>query len=237
MPTAQSFLDEARGQAVVERRIHPRIATGAGNHHRNSSPLRTRTTTQRSPSPPSTSARSSFAGAIEEYRLPREGRCRQIKRFKVRDEFGNCVVARLHGRYGDKTALILPDGQLGFSNRLVPTQEPFQPLSADQLANLLQDGPFAEYSLLKTDHYLIFYKSTLAFAQDSGRLLDDLYKGLIEAFRRNGFPVHDTSSPWSRSSSPPSATSGITKGSTRRFRPTTSSLPIGSSSIKNPTAI
>ena len=28
-----------------------------------------------------------------------------------------------------------------------------------------ETGPFAEYNLLKTDHYLIFYKSTLAFAQ------------------------------------------------------------------------
>ena len=76
-------------------------------------------------------------------------RRRQIERFKVRDEFDNCVVARLHGRYGDKTALILPDGQLGFRNRLVPTDEPFQPLTADQLETLLQDGPFAEYNLLE----------------------------------------------------------------------------------------
>ena len=117
------------------------------------------------------------------------------ERFKVRDGFDNCVVARLHGRYKDKTALILPDGELGFWNRLVPTEEPFRPLSADQLENLLHDGRYAEYSVLKTDHYLIFYKSTLAFAQDSGRLLDGLYKGLIEAFRRNGFPVHDTEFP------------------------------------------
>ena len=49
--------------------------------------------------------------------------------------------------------------------------------TADQLETVLLDGPFAEYHLLKTDHYLIFYKSSLAFAQDSGRLLDDLYRG------------------------------------------------------------
>jgi hypothetical protein len=117
------------------------------------------------------------------------------KRFKVRDEFGNCVVARFHGEYGGKTALILPDGQLGTPNLLIPTDEPFQPLTADQLQNQLKDGPFAEYQLLKTDHYLIFYKSTPAFAQKSGRLLDDLYEGLLEAFRRNGFPVHDSEFP------------------------------------------
>jgi hypothetical protein len=117
------------------------------------------------------------------------------KRFKVRDEFGNCVVARFHGEFGGNTALVLPDGQLGTPNRLIPTDEPFQPLTADQLQNQLTDGPFAEYQLLKTDHYLIFYKSTLTFAQDSGRLLEDLYEGLLKAFLRNGFPVHDTEFP------------------------------------------
>jgi len=117
------------------------------------------------------------------------------RRFKVRDEFRHCVVARFHGQYGDETALILPDGQLGTTKRLIPTDDPFQPLTADQLQTVLLDGPFAEYLLLKTDHYLIFYKSTLAFAQDSGRLLEDLYRGLIDTFRRNGIPVHESEFP------------------------------------------
>jgi hypothetical protein len=117
------------------------------------------------------------------------------KRFKVRDEYGDCVVARFHGQLGNETALVLPDGQLGKTNVLVATDEPFQPLAPDQLQTVLQAGPFAEYHLLKTNHYLIFYKSTLAFAQDSGRLLDDLYDGLLEAFLRNGFPVHETEFP------------------------------------------
>ena len=117
------------------------------------------------------------------------------KRFKVRDEFGNCVVARFHGQFGGNTALVLPDGQLGTPDRLIRTDEPFRPLTADQLQSQLKDGPFAEYHLLKTDRYLIFYKSTHAFAQQSGRLLDDLYEGLLEAFRRNGFPVHDSEFP------------------------------------------
>ncbi len=115
----------------------------------------------------------------------------QKQRYKVRDEFGECVVARFHGQFDDKTALLLPDGQLGTPTRLVPTDDPFQPLSADQLETLLSKGPYADYRVLKTDHYLIFYQSTQAFAQDSGRLLDDLYKGLMDAFRRNGFPVHE----------------------------------------------
>jgi hypothetical protein len=118
-------------------------------------------------------------------------------RFKVRDMFGQCVVARLHGQHGDKTGLILPDGQLGTSNLLVPTDEPFQPLNSGELEALLHGnkGPYTDYQLLKTDHYLIFYKSTRAFAEDSGRLLEDLYRGLIDAFQRHDVPVHESEFP------------------------------------------
>src|SRR5207248_1288331 len=54
-------------------------------------------------------------------------------RFRIRDESGRCVVARLHDQYGGKTALIRPDGQLGFPSMLVPTDEPFVPLTAEAL--------------------------------------------------------------------------------------------------------
>jgi Protein of unknown function (DUF1570) len=118
-------------------------------------------------------------------------------RFKVRDKFNQCVVARLYGQYRDKTALILPDGQLGTLNVLVPTDEPFAPLDSDQLASLLHEknGPYFAYSLLKTEHYLLFFKSTRAFAEDSARLLEDLYRGLIDTFRRNNVPVHESEFP------------------------------------------
>jgi hypothetical protein len=119
----------------------------------------------------------------------------QEKRFKVRDDYGRLVVARLHGQLGDKIAVVLPDGKLGFPTMYVPTDEPFSPMSADDLAPLLQQGPFAEFLLLRTEHYLIFYQSSLGFAQDSGRLLEDVYRGLIDAFRRNGIPVHESEFP------------------------------------------
>jgi hypothetical protein len=117
------------------------------------------------------------------------------KRFKVQDDFGECSVARFHGQFVDKTALLLPDGQLGTVSHLVPTDEPFQPLSKDRLRTLLHQGPYLDYQVLQTDHYLIFFKSTEAFAKDSGRLLEDLYRGLVDAFRRKEFPVHESEFP------------------------------------------
>ena len=116
-------------------------------------------------------------------------------RFRVKDENGRSVVARLHGRWADKTVLILPDGQLGIPNMLIPTVEPFQPLTADELLPRLQQGPLGDFQVLRTSHYLIFYKSSQSFADGSGKLLEDLYRRLLDAFRKNQVPVHEAEFP------------------------------------------
>ena len=116
-------------------------------------------------------------------------------RFKVRDEQGQPVVARLHGQHEGTTALILPDGQLGFPNMLVPTDEPFQPFTAEELLARLQKGPLGDFQVHQTAHYLIFYQSSRAFAEASGRWLEDLYRRLLDAFRKHEMAVHDTEFP------------------------------------------
>ena len=116
-------------------------------------------------------------------------------RFKVRDEQGQPVVARLHGQHEGTTTLILPDGQLGFPNMLVPTDEPFQPFTADELLARLQKGPLRDFQVHQTAHYLIFFQSSRALAEASGRWLEDLYKRLLDAFRKHEMAVHDTEFP------------------------------------------
>jgi hypothetical protein len=116
-------------------------------------------------------------------------------RFKVRDEQGQPVVARLHGQHEGTTALILPDGRLGFPNMLVPTDEPFQPFTADELLARLQKGPLGDFQVHQTAHYLIFFQSSRALAEASGRWLEDLYKRLLDAFRKHEMAVHDTEFP------------------------------------------
>ena len=49
--------------------------------------------------------------------------------------------------------------------------------------------------MLATPHYLIFYQSRFAFAQDSARLLEDLYRGLIDFCHRHEIPVHESEFP------------------------------------------
>ncbi len=119
----------------------------------------------------------------------------QAKRFRVRDEMKQCVVARLHGQYKDKTALLQPDGQIGFADRLIPAMEPFEPVTSEALREQLQAGPFAEYQVLTTQHYVIFFQSTRKFAEASGRLLEDLYRGLTDLCRKHEIPVHETEFP------------------------------------------
>src|SRR5262249_25500793 len=69
------------------------------------------------------------------------------------------------------------------------------PMSAEDLRARLQEGPFVEFRALTTRHYLIFYQSNTAFAEASGRLLEDLYRGLIEVCRKREIPVHDAEFP------------------------------------------
>jgi hypothetical protein len=115
--------------------------------------------------------------------------------FKVLDEEGLPVVARLHGEHGGKTLLLLPDGQLGVPNMLVPSAEPFHPYSADDLLPRLKRGLPPDFLVFRTAHYLICYKSNHEFAESSGQLLEDLYQRLLEAFRKHDLPVHDSEFP------------------------------------------
>ena len=78
---------------------------------------------------------------------------------------------------------------------LVPTNEPFQPFTAEELLERLQKGPLGDFHVQQTAHYLIFYQSSRAFAEASGRWLEDLYRRLLDAFRKHEMAAHDTEFP------------------------------------------
>ncbi len=116
----------------------------------------------------------------------------EARRVRLRDRSGRDVIARIHGGSGDDVHVMLPDGQLGVPNGLAFTDEKFVPATSAEVAADLIAGPFADYKLKTTAHYVIAYKSTDAFAEASARVLEDLYKSLFEAFKKRGFPVHET---------------------------------------------
>src|SRR5262249_54574333 len=92
-------------------------------------------------------------------------------RVRIGTADGQTTIARVYGGEGSRI-VELPDGRLGWPNELVRTNEPFQPVSADELAKLLQNGPYRHFGLVRTDHYLVFHTGTVEFAKQSGQMLE-----------------------------------------------------------------
>ncbi len=119
---------------------------------------------------------------------------REPRRVRVGDDQGRATVAKVYGG-PESRAVILPDGRLGWPNGMVYTDEPFRPLKPDQLAAQLQDGEYRHFQLHQSEHYLIFHTCSLAFAEQSGKLLESLYRGLIRELGERGLDVHEAEFP------------------------------------------
>jgi len=117
------------------------------------------------------------------------------RRIRVRARTGKAVVARVHGEADGETHVLLPDGQLGIADRPAFADEPFRPWSAAEVEQDLREGPYANFQVVRKPHYLIFYQSSGDFAEESGRVLENLYKGLSEAFHKFEVPVHEAEFP------------------------------------------
>jgi hypothetical protein len=117
------------------------------------------------------------------------------RRIRVQTESGKAVVARIHGIDGNSVSALLPDGQLGFPQILVDTDEPFRPATFDEMRQELITGPFAGFHVIQTAHYLVLFQSSMPFAQNSAKLLEELYQGLIEVMKKKEIPIHEPEFP------------------------------------------
>ncbi|SIN80230.1 Protein of unknown function [Singulisphaera sp. GP187] len=121
---------------------------------------------------------------------------RREKRVRIRTKSGETVVARVHGQADGKTCVLLPNGELGFTTGLAETDEPFHPATRAQIQQeLTQAGPFAEFEVLQSEHYLVLYQSSTPFAEASIKLLENLYENLSDAFRKRELPIHEAEFP------------------------------------------
>jgi len=120
---------------------------------------------------------------------------RGLPRFATREDDGRTVVARFHGQRDGKTVVVLPDGRLGILSMVVSTTEPFVPMSVDEVERRAQSGPFATFQVHRTPHYVLLYQSSSKFAVKTGDLLEELYRRLLEAFRKHDVPVHEAEFP------------------------------------------
>jgi hypothetical protein len=118
----------------------------------------------------------------------------ESKRVLVRDGDGQPMVARIHGQDGDRVAVMLPDGRIGWPDGLVYTDRPFVPLKIEEMKPQLV-GEFKGFKTIETRHYLLLYRGTEKFALASSALLEDLYAKLSGALNKRGVPVHEAEFP------------------------------------------
>ncbi len=118
------------------------------------------------------------------------GELSEPRRLVVRDARGRAIVAREYGMRKDRSVAILPDGQIGWPESLVVTQEPFVPLTMNEMRRELLDDPeFTAFRVHQTAHYLVVYQCGEPFARASADLLEKLLEGLTSTLKKNGLPV------------------------------------------------
>ncbi len=110
------------------------------------------------------------------------------RRLLVRDPKGKAVVAREHGVVNDQMAVVLPDGTIGWPTTRVFTDDPFVPSTIDEMERTLK-GEFADFRVVKTEHYLVFHQSSDRFARDSADLLEKLFTKLTGVLAKKDLPV------------------------------------------------
>jgi hypothetical protein len=110
------------------------------------------------------------------------------RQVRVGDGTGKTLVARVYGAENPRVVL-LPDGRLGFSNALIPTEEPFVPLGIDELRKQLEEGEYRGFAVVQSKRYLVFTKGSGEFAHGCARLLESLLSGLSDWFRARGVPA------------------------------------------------
>jgi hypothetical protein len=117
------------------------------------------------------------------------------KRISVRNPKGTPIVARVLGYDGDKAAVLLPDGRVGWPDGLIYTERPFVPATMEAMKKDLLEGEFAGFHALETRHYLVLYQGSRKFAQDSVTTLESLYARLGNVLNKREVPVHEAEFP------------------------------------------
>ncbi len=115
-------------------------------------------------------------------------------RLMVRDRHGRPIVARVHGKLGPRTAVMLPDGQIGWPDGLIRTDQPFQPDSAERIEEELREE-FPGFKTRREGHYVLVYQASEHFANASLQVLEKLYERLSGALEKRAFPIKEPEFP------------------------------------------
>lgn len=104
------------------------------------------------------------------------------RRVTTRDEEGNAIVAKIHVEVGEYRVVMLPDGTLVIrkSNETELTDRAFQAASKDELAGRLSSNTFKNFKTDQTRRYLYVYNTSDDFALATSRILETMFKGVVQ---------------------------------------------------------
>ncbi len=127
--------------------------------------------------------------------LPPPPRVARPRNLLVGDAQGRRVIARHATESAGSHLVVLPDGQLGRTDVLVPTDAPFRPWTPAQVRDDLLAGPFQGFHATLTAHYVVVSSGTPKHAKFTADLLESLYVGLGAMLKKHGFDVHEAEFP------------------------------------------
>ncbi|MDG2383842.1 MAG: DUF1570 domain-containing protein [Pirellulaceae bacterium] len=103
------------------------------------------------------------------------------------------VVGIVHVEVGNRFVVLLPNGQLisAKSDEVTPTERPFVAATKAEIAHELTTGRFQGFRTRTTKRYIYVYNTSDAFATATSRIMETMYPGLFNYFRRQRIPVED----------------------------------------------
>ncbi len=79
-------------------------------------------------------------------------------------------VAKVHAKVGDAYILLMPDGRLidRKVSEVQVTDQPFEPVDADELIKRLRVGPLADFNVMKSKNYVYLYNTSESYGRSLG---------------------------------------------------------------------
>jgi hypothetical protein len=137
-------------------------------------------------------------GAAPSLRIPnapaRRGDGRTVR---IETTPGGGTLAKVHAEVGDYLVVIRPDGELLSlpAAQTKYTDAEFKPATKDEIISGLADGSLKGFKTRQTNRFLYLYNTSEEFYTATSRILETMYPGVFEFFKRQRIEVVDPPTP------------------------------------------
>jgi hypothetical protein len=107
------------------------------------------------------------------------------------------TLAKVHAEVGDYLVVIRPEGELMSlpAAQTKDTDAEFKPATKDEIVSTLADGSLKGFKIRQTNRFLYLYNTSEEFYTATSRILETMYPGVCEFFRRQRIEVSDPPTP------------------------------------------